>query len=68
MMVNNCTRWALTTSVRLAWAMARVSARLGDAGARLEHWLLDAVAMARGIDMADVLSPLNECLPVAGEA
>jgi hypothetical protein len=41
------TRWALTTSVRLAWAMARGAERLGEAGARLEH-RLSAVAAAEG--------------------
>jgi hypothetical protein len=41
--------------------------RLGDAGVRLEV-RLDAVAVARGIDMLDVLRPLTERLPVAGEA
>jgi hypothetical protein len=64
---HNTARWALTTSVRLAWAMARVAERLGDAGVRLE-FRLEAVAMAWGIDMVDVLAPLTERLPVAGEA
>jgi hypothetical protein len=67
MVTYSATRWALTTSVRLAWAMARVAECLEDAGVRLEY-RLDAVAGARGIDMVDVLAPLNECLPVAGEA
>jgi hypothetical protein len=61
------TRWTLTQGVRLAWAMARAAMRLGDAGVRLEY-ALDAVAAARGIDMGDVLAPLTERLPVAGEA
>ena len=61
------TRWALTTNVRLAWATARLAARLGDADVRLED-KAEAVAMARGIDMVDVLLPLTERLPVAGEA
>jgi hypothetical protein len=63
----SATRWVLTTSVRLAWAMARGAERLGDAGVRLEH-RLSAVAAARDIDMMDVLAPLNERLPVAAGA
>jgi hypothetical protein len=66
MTVNYCTtRWVLTQGVRLAWAMAQVARRLGDAGVRLEV-RLDAVAVARGIDMLDVLRPLTERLPIAG--
>ena len=67
MVTYSTTRWALTQGVRLAWAMARVTTRLGDAGVRLEQ-SLDAVAMARGIDMGDVLLPLTERLPLAGKA
>ena len=63
----NTARRALTTGVRLAWAMARVAERLGDAGARLEY-RLEAMAMARGIDMGDVLAPLTKRLRTAGEA
>ena len=64
---HSTARWALTTGVHLAWAMARVAERLGDAGVSLEHWL-DAVAVARGTGMVDVLRPLTESLPVAGKA
>ena len=61
------TRWALTTSVRLAWAMPRVAERLGNAGVRLED-RLDAVAVAWSIDMVDVIAPLTERPQNAGEA
>lgn len=64
---HNTARWALTTSVQLAWAIARVAERIGDAGVRLEC-RLEAVAMARGIDMGDVLAPLVVRLRTAGEA
>jgi hypothetical protein len=43
-----------------------VAERLGDAGVSLEY--RQAMATARGIDMVDVLAPLTERLPAAGEA
>ena len=64
---HSTARWTLTTSLRLAWAMARVAKRLGDAGVRLEY-RLEAMAVARGIDMGDVLLPLTERQHTAGEA
>lgn len=64
---HNTARWALRTSVRLAWGMAGVAERLADAGVRLED-RLEAVAMARGIDMMDVIRPLTERLRTAREA
>jgi hypothetical protein len=64
---QNTARWALTASVQLAWAMARAAERLGKAGVCFEY-RLEAVAMARGIDMGDVLAPLTTRLRTAGEA
>jgi hypothetical protein len=58
------TVWLIRQGVRLAWAMARASARLGSAGERLEA-RLDGVAAARGVDMLDVLAPLSEPLSAA---
>jgi hypothetical protein len=58
------TVWTLTQGVRLAWAMARVARQLGDAGERLESGL-EAVAVARGVDMLAVLEPLTAPLSVA---
>jgi hypothetical protein len=51
------TVWLIRQGVRLAWTMARVSARLGSAGERLEV-RLDGMATANGVDMLDVLQPL----------
>ena len=50
--------WLIRQGVRLAWAMARASERLGSAGERLET-RLDAFAVARGVGMVDVLEPLT---------
>jgi hypothetical protein len=61
------TCWALTGVIRLTWAMARGATGLDDAGLWLDGWA-NRTAARRGIDMIDVLSPLNERLPVAGEA
>ena len=61
---HTATVWTLTQGVRLAWVMARAARHIGDAGERLEV-RLDAVAMARGVDMLDVLEPLTAPLSVA---
>jgi hypothetical protein len=52
------TVWTLTQGVRLAWVMARAARQLGDAGECLEL-RLDTLALARGVDMLDVLTPLS---------
>jgi hypothetical protein len=55
---HTTTVWTIRQGVRLAWAMARDAERLGNAGERLEA-RLEASAVARGVDMRDVLAPLN---------
>ena len=50
--------WLIRQGVRLAWAMARASERLGSTGERLEA-RLEAIAEARGVDMVDALAPLT---------
>lgn len=59
--------WTLTQGFRLAWAMAHAAKRLGDAGERLEA-RLDGMAVARGVDILDVLEPLTSHPRAAGEA
>jgi hypothetical protein len=61
------TCWALTGAIRLTWAVARAAIRLDAVGLWLDGWA-NRTAARRGIDMLDVLAPLNEGLPVAGEA
>jgi allantoicase len=65
-MVKRSTCWALTGVIRLTWALARGATKLDDAGLWLDGWA-NRVAVRQGIDMLDVLSPLNQRLPVAGE-
>ena len=58
---------ALTAAIRLTWAVARAATRLDAAGLWLDGWA-NRIAVRRGVDMIDVLSPLNERLLVAREA
>lgn len=60
---HTTTVWTIRQGVRLAWAMARASERLGSAEVRLQTWL-ETVADARDVDMRDVLEPLT--LPLSG--
>ena len=66
-MMKRATCWALTGSIRLTWTLARAATMLDNAGLWLDGWTNRAAARRR-IDMLDVLSPLNECPPEAGEA
>jgi hypothetical protein len=52
------TVWAIGQGVRFAWAIARTSERLGSAGARFDT-RLNTIAAMRGVDMLDLLAPLN---------
>jgi hypothetical protein len=61
---HTTTVWIVRQGIRLAWAMASLAERLGDAGVRLEV-RLDATAAARGVDMLDVLEPLTRDLSVS---
>jgi hypothetical protein len=61
---HTMTVWLIRQGIRLAWAVARVVGRLGEAGGRLEV-RLDAVAAARPVDMLDVLAPLAAPLRMA---
>jgi hypothetical protein len=61
------TRWALTGVIRLTWAVARGATVLDNAGLWLDG-CANRTAARCGVDMIDVLSPLNERLPAAGEA
>jgi hypothetical protein len=67
MLPHTTTVWTIRQGVRLAWAMARASERLGSAGERLEA-RLDAVAVAQSVDMRDVLEPLTRHLRASREA
>jgi hypothetical protein len=60
---HSTTVWTIRQGVRLAWALARASERLGSAEVRLQTWL-ETVADARDVDMRDVLEPLT--LPMSG--
>ncbi len=64
---NRTTCWALTGVIRLTWALALAATKLDAVGLRLDGWV-NRAAERRGIDMLEVLSPLEQCLPVAGEA
>jgi hypothetical protein len=66
-MVKRATCWALTGVICLTWALARGAIKLDGAGLWLDGWV-NRAAVRQGIDMLDVISPLNECLPVAREA
>jgi hypothetical protein len=55
---HTTTVWMIRQGIRFAWAMAGAAERLGNAGERLEA-RLDAVAVAQGVDMRDVLEPLT---------
>lgn len=48
---------ALRSTLRLAWAMARVARALGDLGEAIER-VVDNQARRRRVDIADVLEPL----------
>jgi hypothetical protein len=61
---HTTTVWTIRQGVRFAWAMARAARQLGDAGECLEL-RLDATAVARGVDMLDVLEPLAAPLSAA---
>jgi hypothetical protein len=58
MIRHTTTVWTSRQGIRLAWALARASERLGSTGERLET-RLEHIAAARGVDMRDVLAPLN---------
>jgi hypothetical protein len=62
MMVEyRATCWALTGAIRLTWVMARAATQMDGAGLWLDGWANRTAARA-GVDMIDVLSPLNERL------
>jgi hypothetical protein len=56
--------WLIRQGVCLAWLIAHAAERLGDAGVRLEV-RLDDIAVAQGVDMLEVLAPLNVLLSEA---
>ena len=66
-MVKRSICWALTGVIRLTGALARGATKLDNAGLWLDGWA-NRAAVRQGIDMLDVISPLNDCLPAAGEA
>ena len=66
-MMKRVTCWALTKGIRLTWALARGATKVDDVGLSLDGQV-NRVAVRQGIDMLDVLSPLVERLPAAGEA
>ena len=61
------TCWLLTRAVSFSWVIARAATRLEDAGLWLDGYANQA-AVRQGIDMLDVLSPLDDCLPVSRDS
>jgi allantoicase len=66
-MMKRATCWALTGSICLTWEVARWATMLDNAGLWLDGWA-NRTAARYGVDMIDVLAPLNERLPDEGEA